>query len=151
MRSTLSEENSWKIQVQNVWWQKLLKLHWLQKKNIMQTSTFGLQFDSLSYDVPLEIRSRSLKHKQLFKLSQWYAQTTIFGLIRYHAFKRKWRGEWHANTNAVADRICTKVCPTSSWVREIKTVVYVWRQTKPNVAASKNCRKRENKTEVCYH
>ena len=36
------------------------------------------------------------------------------------------------------------------WV-EIKIIVYVWRQTKPNVAASKNGRNRGNKTEFCYH
>ena len=29
--------------------------------------------------------------------------------------------------------------------------VYAWRQTKPNVAASKNGRKWGNKTEFCYH
>ena len=131
---------------------------------------------------------------------------------------RKGVGEWYANTNVVADRIRTKICPTSSWVMdgwvrvlrpfnsisvisrrwkgeherlcamkrrlgpgrisppagfepatpwsevgsanrsatplewgEIKRVVYVWRQTKPNVAASKNGRKRGNKTVFCYH
>ena len=83
----------------------------------MQTSTFGLKFDSLRYDVPLKIRSRSSKHKKHFKLSQWYAQTITYWFIKYHAFtqEREW-GEWYANTNIVADKIRTKICPTSSWV-----------------------------------
>ena len=59
---------------------------------------------------------RNIK-KKLFKLSQWYAQTTTYWFIRYHAFtqEREW-GEWYANTNIVADKIRTKICPTSSWV-----------------------------------
>ena len=118
----------------------------------MQTSTFGLKFDSLKYDVLLKIRSRSSKHKKLFKLSHWYVQTTTYWTISNHAFtQERESGEWYANTNVVADRIRTKICPPPLEWGEIKTVVYVWRQTKPNVAASKNGRKRGNKTEFCYH
>ena len=60
---------------------------------------------------------QNIKKKKLFKLSQWYAQTTTYWFIRYHAFtqEREW-GEWYANTNIVADKIRTKICPTSSWV-----------------------------------
>ena len=55
--------------------------------------------------------------KKLFKLYQWYAQTTTYWFIRYHAFtqEREW-GEWYANTNIVADKIRTKICPYSSGV-----------------------------------
>ena len=127
----------------------------------MQTSTFGLKFDSLSYDVPMKIRSRSSKHKQLFKLSQWYAQTTTYWFIRYHAFtqEREWGWAGAGGGRGSGALILTPsltgsapkyVPPPLEW-REIKSVVYFWRQTKPNVAASKNDRKRGNKTEFCYH
>ena len=118
----------------------------------MQTSTFGLKFDSLWYDVPLKIRSRSLKHKKLFKLSQWYAQTTTYWFIRYHAFtqEREWGSGTLILTLSLTGSAQKYVPPPLEW-GEIKRVVYVWRQTKPNVAASKNDRKRGNKTEFCYH
>ena len=119
----------------------------------MQTSTFGLKFDSLRYDVPLKIRSRSSKHKKkLFKLSQWYAQTTTYWFIRYHAFtqEREWGSGTLILTSSLTRSAQKYVPPPLEW-GEIKRVVYVWRQNKPNVAASKNGRKRGNKTEFCYH
>ena len=148
MHSTLCEENSWKIQVKNFWEQKLL--NWTGYKNIMQTITFGLKFDSLRYDVPLKIRSRSSKHKKLFKLSQWYAQTTTYWFIRYYAFTQE--REWGSGTLILRLSLTGSaqkyVPPPLEW-GEIKRVVYVWRQTKPNIAASKNGIKRGNKTEFC--
>ena len=118
----------------------------------MQTSTFGLKFDSLRYDVPLKIRSRSSKHKKLFKLSQWFVQTTTYWFIRYHAFtqEREWGSGTLILTSSLTGSAQKYVLPPLEW-GEIKRVVYVWRQTKPNVAASKNGRKRGNKTEFCYH
>ena len=115
----------------------------------MQTSTFGLKFDSLRYDVPLKIRSRSSKHKKLFKLSQWYAQTTTYWFIRYHAFtqEREWGSGTLILTSSLTGSAQKYVPPPLEW-GEIKRVVYVWRQTKPNVAASKNGRKGGNKTWV---
>ena len=118
----------------------------------MQTSTFGVKFDSLRYDVPLKIRSRSSKHKKL-KLSQWYAQTTIYLFIRYHAFtqEREWGSGRLILTSSLTGSAQKYVPPPFEW-GEIKRVVYVWRQTKPIVTASKNIRKkRGNKTEFCYH
>ena len=114
----------------------------------MQTSTFGLKFDSLRYDVPLKIRSRSSNHKKLFKLSQWYAQTTTYWFIRYHAFtqKREWGSGTLILTSSLTGSAQKYVPPPLEW-GEIKREVYVWRQTKPNVASSKNGRKRGNKTE----
>ena len=108
----------------------------------MQTSTFGLKFD-----VPLKIRSRWSKHKKLFKLSQWYAQTTTYWFIRYHAFtqEREWGSGTLILTSSLTGSAQKYVPPPLEW-GEIKRVVYVWRQTKPNVAASKNGRKRGNKT-----
>ena len=90
--------------------------------------------------------------KKLYKLSQRYAQTTSYWFIRYHAFtqEREW-GEWYANINIVADKIRTKICPTSSWVGGDQKSSLCLRQTKPNVAALKNGRKGGNKTEFCYH
>ena len=114
----------------------------------MQTSTFGLKIDSLRYDVPLKIRSRSSKHKKLFKLSQWYAQTTTYWFIRYHAFtqEREWGSGTLILTSSLTGSAQKYVPPPLEW-GEIKREVYVWRQTKPNVASSKNGRKRGNKTE----
>ena len=120
----------------------------------MQTSTFGLKFDSLSYDVSVKIRSRSSTHKQLFKLSQWYAQTTTYWFIRYLAFtqERGWgRGSGTLILTPSLTGSAQKYVPTPLEWGKIKIVIYVWRQTKPNVAASKNGRKRGNKTEFCYH
>ena len=105
----------------------------------MQTSTSGLKFDSLRYYVPLKIRSRSSNHKKLFKLSQWYAKTNTYWFIRYHAFTQ----EMESGTLILTSSL-TGSAPPLEW-GEIKRVVYVWRQTKPNVAASKNGRKRGNK------
>ena len=118
----------------------------------MQTSTFGLKFDSLRYDMPLKIRSRSSKHKKVLKLSQWYAQTTTYWFIRYHAFtqEREWGSGTLILTSSPTRSAQIYVPPPHEW-GEIKRVVYVWRQTKPNVAVSKNGRKRGNKTEFCYH
>ena len=118
----------------------------------MQTSPFGLKFDSLRYDVPLKIRSRSSKHKKLFKLSQWYAQTTTYWFIRYHAFtqERELGSGTLILTSSLTGSAQKYVPPPLEW-GEIKRVVYVWRQTKPIVAASKNGRKRGNKTEFWYH
>ena len=109
----------------------------------MQTSTFGLKFDSLRYDVPLKIRSRSSKHNKLFKLSQWYAQTTTYWFIRYHACtqEREWGSGTLILTLSLTESAQKYVPPPLEW-GEIKRVVHVWRQTKPNVAASKNGRKK---------
>ena len=82
----------------------------------MQTSTFGLKFDSLRYDVPLKIRSRSSKHKK--KTLQTIPMICPNNHLLVHkisCIQREW-GEWYANTNIVADKIRTKICPTSSWV-----------------------------------
>ena len=108
--------------------------------------------------MPLIIRSKSSQHKQLFKLSQWYAQTTTYWFIRYHAFTQE-SGRGVGGGGGSDTLILTPlligsaqkyVQPPLEW-GEIKTIVYVWRQIKPNVAASKNGRKRGNKTEFCYH
>ena len=90
--------------------------------------------------------------KKLFKLSQWYAQTTTYWFIRYHAFTQE--REWGSGTLILTSSLtgsAQKYVPPPLELGEIKRVVYVWRQTKPNVAASKNGRKGGNKTEFCYH
>ena len=90
--------------------------------------------------------------KKLFKLSQWYAQTITYWFIRYHAFtqEREWGSGTLILTSSLTGSAQKYVPPPLEW-GEIKRVDYVWRQTKPNVAASKNGRKRGNKTEFCYH
>ena len=115
----------------------------------MQTSTFGLKFDSLRYDMPLKIRSRSSKHKKTLQTISMICPNNHLLVHKISCIHtRKGVGEWYANTNVVADRIRTKICPTSSWVRgDQKSSLYL----KTNVAASKNGRKRGNKTEFCYH
>ena len=85
----------------------------------MQTSTFGLKFDSLRYDVPLKIRSRSSKHKKTLQTIPMICPNNHLLVHKISCIHtRKGVGEWYANTNVVADRIRTKICPTSSWVRE---------------------------------
>ena len=118
----------------------------------MQTSTFGLKFDSLRYDVPLKIRSRSSKHKkntlQTIPMICPNNHLLVHKISCIHT--RKGVGEWYANTSSLTGSAQKYVPPPLEW-GEIKRVVYVWRQTKPNVAASKNGRKGGNKTEFCYH
>ena len=81
--------------------------------------------------------------KRLFKLSQWYTQTTTCWFIRYHAFtqERDLGSGTLILTSSLTGSAQKYVPPPLEW-GEIKRVVYVWRQTKPNVAASKNGRKK---------
>ena len=71
---------------------------------------------------------------------------------KIHAFtqEREWGSGTLILTSSLIGSAQKYVPPPLEW-GEIKRVVYVWRQTKPNVAASKNGRKRGNKTELCYH
>ena len=116
----------------------------------MQTSTFGLKFDSLRYDVPLKIRSRSSKHK---KNSSNYPNDMPKQppIAIMHSHKKGSGGSGTLILTSSLTRSAQKYVPPPLEWGEIKRVVYVWRQTKPNVAASKNDRKRGNKTEFCYH
>ena len=95
MHSTLCGENSWKIQVQNLWEQKYL--NWTSYKNT--------------------------------------------GCIH----TRKWRGSGTLILTPSLTGSAQKYVPRPLEWAEIKTVGYVWRQTKPNVAASRMAERGEIK------
>ena len=119
----------------------------------MQTSTFGLKFDSLRYDVPLKIRSRSSKHKKTLQTIPMICPNNhllVHKISCIHTRKGV-RGSGTLILTSSLTRSAQKYVPPPLEWGEIKRVVYVWRQTKPNVAASKNGRKMGNKTEFCYH
>ena len=91
----------------------------------MQTSTFGLKFDSLRYDVPLKIRSRSSKHK---KNSSNYPNDMPKQppIGSYHAFTQE--REWGSGTLILTSSLtgsAQKYVPPPLEGGEIKRVVYV--------------------------
>ena len=64
---------------------------------------------------------------------------------------RKGVGEWYATSNVVADRIRTKICPTSSWVRGDQKSSLCLKTNQAKCSSFKEWQKKGNKTEFCFH